>query len=92
MGMADAVLSPPGVLTKQRVILDGISWATYERLHAGNNPGRGTRFTYDSGMLQIVVLSSRQEWPNRLYFLNARKGVAHPKWVSAIREWVKANR
>jgi Uma2 family endonuclease len=66
MGMADAVLSPPAVPVEHRVILDGISWETYERLLADQNPGRGKRFTYDSGVLQIVVLSSRHEWPNRV--------------------------
>jgi len=64
--MADAVLSPPAVQTEQRVILEGISWETYERLLADCDPGRGKRFTYDNGVLQIVVLTSRHEWPNRI--------------------------
>jgi Uma2 family endonuclease len=47
------------------VILEDVSWETYERLLAENNPGRGKRFTYDNGTLQIMVLSYRREHPNR---------------------------
>ena len=47
------------------VILEDVSWETYERLLAENNPGRGKRFTYDNGTLQIMVLSYRHENPNR---------------------------
>jgi Uma2 family endonuclease len=47
------------------VVLEDVSWETYERLLAENNPGRGKRFTYDTGTLQIMVLSFRHESPNR---------------------------
>ncbi len=50
---------------EQLVILEDVSWETYERLLAENNPGRGKRFTYDNGTLQIMVLSFRHENPNR---------------------------
>jgi Uma2 family endonuclease len=52
--------------TEHLVVLDHVSWGTYERLLAENDPGRGKRFTYDNGTLQIMVLSLRHELPNRL--------------------------
>jgi Uma2 family endonuclease len=55
------VLSPP----EQRVILKGVSWETYERLLAEHQESSGTRFTYNCGFLEIVVLSARHEKPNR---------------------------
>jgi Uma2 family endonuclease len=51
---------------EQLVVLDHVSWETYERLLAENDPGRGKRFAYDNGRLQIMVLSYRHEHPNRL--------------------------
>jgi Uma2 family endonuclease len=56
-----AVLSLP----EQKVILKGVSWETYERLLAEHQEQSGIRFTYDSGMLEIMVLSARHEEPNR---------------------------
>jgi len=55
------VLSPP----EQRVILKGVSWETYERLLAEHQESSGTRFTFNCGVLEIVVLSARHEEPNR---------------------------
>ena len=56
-----AVLSLP----EQKIILKGISWETYERLLAEHQEQSGIRFIYDSGMLEIMVLSARHEEPNR---------------------------
>ena len=56
-----AVVSPP----EQQVILKGISWETYERLLAEHDDESGIQFTYDSGVLEIMVLSTRHERPNR---------------------------
>lgn len=50
---------------EQKVILKGISWETYQRLLAEHEEQSDTRFTYDSGVLQIMVLSARHEEPNR---------------------------
>lgn len=47
------------------VILEGVTWETYERLIAEHGEKCGTRFTYDEGVLEIMVLSSRHEEPNR---------------------------
>ena len=53
-------------LPEQKVILKGVSWETYERLLAEHEGESGTRFTYDSGMLEILVPSARHEKPNRI--------------------------
>ena len=47
------------------VILRGISWQTYNRIVAEAGEKSGTRFTYDEGVFEIMVLSSRHEEPNR---------------------------
>lgn len=56
------VTSPP----ERLVTLTGVSWETYERLLAEHQDQRGTRFTYDDGNLEIMVVSSRHELPNRI--------------------------
>src|SRR5438309_10659936 len=58
--MATPVSSP-----EQLVILDNVSWETYERLITEHGERSGTRFTYNEGVLQIMVMSSRHERPNR---------------------------
>ncbi len=58
--MATVVSSP-----EQLVILDRVTWETYERLITEHGERCGTRFTYDEGVLQIMVVSSRHERPNR---------------------------
>lgn len=55
------VISPP----EQRVVLYNISWETYERLLAEHEETSGTRFTYDEGTLEIMVLSAEHERANR---------------------------
>jgi Uma2 family endonuclease len=58
--MATVVSSP-----ERLVILDSVTWDTYERLITEHGERCGTRFTYDEGVLQIMVISSRHERPNR---------------------------
>ena len=58
--MASPISSP-----EQLVILDRVTWDTYERLITEHGERCGTRFTYDEGVLQIMVVSSRHERPNR---------------------------
>ena len=50
-----------------RIILDGISWETYERLldDMGNN--RNQRLTYCDGRLEIMVPLAQHEEPTRLF-------------------------
>ncbi len=49
----------------QRVILPGVSWTTYERLLADFEDSHTAHFTYDGGVLEIMVLSARHENLNR---------------------------
>ncbi|MEK6321980.1 MAG: Uma2 family endonuclease [Acidobacteriota bacterium] len=58
--MATVVSQP-----ERLVILDRVTWDTYERLIAEHGERSGTRFTYDEGVLQIMVVSSRHEERNR---------------------------
>src|SRR5712691_10962033 len=58
--MATVVSQP-----ERLVILDRVTWDTYERLITEHGERGGTRFTYDEGVLQITVVSSRHEKPNR---------------------------
>src|SRR5215510_2103521 len=58
--MATVITEP-----ERLVILDGVSWETYERLITEHGEKGGTRFTFNEGVLEIMVLSSRHERPNR---------------------------
>ena len=51
------VLHPPD----QGIVLEGISWETYERLLSEHQESAGTRFTFDQGRLEIMVLSAKHE-------------------------------
>lgn len=44
-----------------QVVLHGVSWETYERLLIEHEGSSGTRFTYDQGELEIMVLSPKHE-------------------------------
>jgi Uma2 family endonuclease len=50
---------------EERVLLRNISWGTYERLLAENVNVTGTRFFYSEGNLEIMVVYSGHEAPNR---------------------------
>jgi Uma2 family endonuclease len=56
---------PKSAIAEERVVLNNISWETFERLltEAGNN--RNTRFHYLDGMLEIMSPLSRHEGSNR---------------------------
>ena len=56
--------APPLELA-QRVILHGVSWETYERLLADFQDSHAAHFTYDQGVLEIMVLSFKHETFNR---------------------------
>jgi len=45
----------------QRVLLNGVSWETYERLLAEHESNSSTHFVYDQGQLEIMVLSAKHE-------------------------------
>jgi Uma2 family endonuclease len=53
----------------QCVVLSGVSWETYDRLLAEHQESSGTRFAYDRGRLEIMVLSAKHEKPNRVLAL-----------------------
>ena len=45
----------------QRVVLHGVSWATYERLLADFQDSHAAHFAYDRGRLEIRVLCADHE-------------------------------
>jgi Uma2 family endonuclease len=49
---------------EHRVLLRHVSWETYERLLAENVDAAGTRFFYDEGNLEIMVVSTGHEKRN----------------------------
>jgi Uma2 family endonuclease len=55
--------------SEQRTVLHNISWETYEHLLADHRDRSSPRFAYDRGVLEIMVVSSRHERPNRLISL-----------------------
>ena len=56
-----AVMSPP----EAQIIMEGISWETYERLRDEHPENVSPRFTYDNGWLELMVPSIEHEEPNR---------------------------
>jgi Uma2 family endonuclease len=50
---------------EDRVLLRNVSWGTYERLLAETVNVAGTRFFYDEGNLEIMVVYVGHEAPNR---------------------------
>jgi Uma2 family endonuclease len=57
---------PPLPETGQRVILRGISWATYEQLLDDFQDSHAAHFAYDRGVLEIMAPSFEHEKINRL--------------------------
>lgn len=51
----------PPPQSDQRLILHGISWATYERLLADYQDSHAAHLAYDQGVLEIMVLSLEHE-------------------------------
>jgi len=49
--------------------MSGVSWETYQRLLIEHENENGTRFSYNEGTLEIMVLSARHEHPNRVLSL-----------------------
>lgn len=56
------VISP----TDRRVIIQGVSWETYERLLADFGDSHAARLTFDQGMLEIMAPSFAHERPTHL--------------------------
>ncbi len=53
-------MRPASAEIEQKVILNGVSWDTYQRLLAEHQESSGTHFAYDRGMLEIMVLSAKR--------------------------------
>lgn len=56
-----ATLTPPEQVTEQKVILDNISWETYQRLMEERGERPKPRYAYDRGRLEIMVSSYEHE-------------------------------
>jgi Uma2 family endonuclease len=50
---------------EQRVIMTGVSWATYERLLADLKDSSSPRLTFDKGVLEVMSPSAEHEESNR---------------------------
>jgi hypothetical protein len=64
MQIAQDTLSPVShqtalLETGQRMILHRVSWATYERLLVDFENSHAVHFSYDRGVLEIMVLSTK---------------------------------
>ncbi len=85
-------MAPVPSPTESRIILHGISWETYERLLAEHVESAGPRFTYDDGMLEIMILSVEHEKPNRTLALFVEV-LAEDLGIDVVRagstEWVR---
>lgn len=68
-----AVMDPPANLVEESaeqyaerfVILENVSWETYQRLQAEHPDSAGPRFSYDQGRLQLMTLGPIHEETNR---------------------------
>lgn len=55
------------VPTETRILLEGVSWETYERLLEDTGSGRSQRFAYTNGILEIMLPLRGHEEPTRLF-------------------------
>ncbi len=55
------VMSPPPGVREQRVVMNQVSWETYEGLLAANMDASSPRLTYDQGTLEIMSPSIEHE-------------------------------
>ena len=62
-----AALPTPEASTETRVLLEGVSWETYERLLVETGESRNQRFAYDNGILEVMVPLPDHEEPTRLF-------------------------
>ena len=58
---ATTPLPPPPEVIAGRVLLRGVTWATYERLLADIGDAAGIRITYDNGLMEIEMPSLSHE-------------------------------
>lgn len=48
--------------TQERIILHGVTWATFARLLADRGDSAGVRLTYDQGTVELTMPSPEHEW------------------------------
>ncbi|MCG8368261.1 MAG: Uma2 family endonuclease [Pseudanabaenales cyanobacterium] len=61
---ASSIVEPA---SETRVLLEGVSWETYERLLEETGEGRNQQFAYRDGILEIMVPLAGHEEPTRLF-------------------------
>jgi Uma2 family endonuclease len=84
--MATTVERPPAaieVVPEQRVVLRGVSWGTYEALLADHADQRLPHFTYDRGLLEIVMPSSEHD--EDAYTLESIVEIVGEEWDIEVR-------
>ena len=59
--------TPMALPPEMRVVLQGVSWETYERLLVETGESRNQRFAYRDGLLEIMVPLAGHEEPTRLF-------------------------
>ncbi len=60
--MSSATIAPPpDIVADARIVLEHVSWDTYERLLADDEGRRVPRMTYDEGVLELVTPSMPHE-------------------------------
>jgi Uma2 family endonuclease len=59
--MSATVAPPPRIVADERVVLERVSWETYERLLADDEERRVPRISYDQGVLELVTPSMPHE-------------------------------
>ena len=66
---ADTTNAPaiPEFTSEMRVVLEGVSWKTYEQLLEETGEARNQHFTYRDGLLEIMVPLAGHEEPTRLF-------------------------
>ena len=55
------ITTKPQIIVEERVVLQGISWETYERLMKEHEDRSAPRFTYDKGTLEIYMPTQKHE-------------------------------
>ncbi|MGB5963266.1 MAG: Uma2 family endonuclease [Coleofasciculaceae cyanobacterium] len=61
-----SILQQEQVIAEARVVLKGVSWATFKALMADIGDNRSCRIAYDQGMLEIMVPYQEHEVPKGL--------------------------
>lgn len=63
------IINKPQIIVEEKVVLQGISWETYERLMKEHEDRSAPRFTYDQGTLEIYMPTQKHEERSRFFEL-----------------------